>query len=296
MYPNTWETEAGFGVSVGIAEGGGGTSTSTIGGHVDTEIDIGAAFSKHGERWKGIGPVFSRGWETSWSTGHEAMTTTFASGSFDSFTPMEAQGSGVAPDFDQLGVIETHDWCYVYYEPSLGNIDVCLPFPSGDMSFVPYNLEVWWTELAEEYPDTWVPVGRNLAKGLTGAVSQSSTFSSLSTADKAVDGNRNGDYNAESVASHEQVRRGVLLLAVGPGQRDHGPSGCALHPRQAVDQRHPPLEPHRLLQRPAQGRVCVRLRRAVSVHRPEYVEDRARTSGGTSSRQPTHPSSARSCL
>ena len=78
-------------------------------------------------------------------------------------------------------------------------MNVCVPIISGDAA---YRLEDWYSD--EEngglatYPDSWVPVGINLAQGRT--ASQSNDYLSSSVAGKALDGNINGDPAAASVS------------------------------------------------------------------------------------------------
>ena len=64
-----------------------------------------------------------------------------------------------------LEFIKTEYDCYVYHEATYGDMDVCLPIISGDAAFT-----LDWYSYEEggghaTYPDSWVPVGINLAQG-----------------------------------------------------------------------------------------------------------------------------------
>ena len=84
-----------------------------------------------------------------------------------------------------LEFIRTEYDCYVYHEAAYGDMDVCVPTISGDAA---YTLEGWYSDEEDgglaTYPDSWVPVGINLAQGRTAG--QSSDYLSSSVAGKAL--------------------------------------------------------------------------------------------------------------
>ena len=181
---NYLEAAATFGRDVGQGEGSATGSTTTIGGEVSLDMKI-----------HEIGPSFTYGWEKSYSV-ERSLTTTTVEGSKFSTRPAylyydEASDSG-------LDIVKTDYDCYVYHEATYGDMDVCVPLVSGE---APFSLDWWYTHAITMYPDSWVPVGINLAQrspSLT--ASQASEYTTSSPAGRAVDGNVDGNWGAGSVS------------------------------------------------------------------------------------------------
>ncbi|MBM4430077.1 MAG: DUF11 domain-containing protein, partial [Chloroflexi bacterium] len=185
---NTEEAEAGFGQSVGHGAGSGKTAESKIGGSVKVGVQV-----------HEIGPSFTYEWEKSCAVEHTVVTSTVEGVKFVTHPPYLYPEE---PYFGAIEFVETKYWCYEYTEPHLGIMAVCLPRPPGETIIYNYPLDWWYNEGITEYPDSWVPVGINLAQGRP--ATQSSTWGSgdkAGVASRAVDGNTDGSYYHGS-ASH----------------------------------------------------------------------------------------------
>ncbi len=181
---NYLEAVATFGRDVGQGEGSATGSTTTIGGEVSLDMKI-----------HEIGPSFTYGWEKSYSVERSSTTTTVEGSKFSTRPAYlyydEASDSG-------LDIVKTDYDCYVYHEATYGDMDVCVPLVSGE---APFSLDWWYSEAITMYPDSWVPVGINLAQrspSLT--ASQASEYTTSSPAGRAVDGNVDGNWGAGSVS------------------------------------------------------------------------------------------------
>ena len=182
---NYLEAQAKFGTEAGGGEGFATGTTTSIGAEVGLETKI-----------HEIGPSFTYEWEKSYSTEVSQATNTSHGSEFETRPAWvfyeEASDSG-------LQFIRTEYDCYAYHENTYGDMDVCLPIISGDAA---YRMEDWYSDEEDgglaTYPDSWVPVGINLAQGR--AAGQSSDYLASSVAGKALDGNANGDPAAASVS------------------------------------------------------------------------------------------------
>lgn len=181
---NYTEAVATFGRDVGSGGGTATGTTTTIGGEVSLDFKV-----------EEIGPSFTYGWEKSTSV-ERSQSTNSVEGSKFSTRPAylyydEASDSGV-------DIVKTDYDCYEYHEATYGNMDVCVPVVSGE---APFSMEWWYTDAMTLYPDSWVPVGINLAQRsprLT--ATQVSTYTTSSPADRAVDGSVDGNWGAGSVS------------------------------------------------------------------------------------------------
>jgi uncharacterized repeat protein (TIGR01451 family) len=183
---NYTEAEAAFGTEKSSTVGYSTGATTMIGSEVTLKAQV-----------HEIGPSFTYEWEKSVSAESTTITNTAHGSGFETRPAWvyydEASNSA-------LEFIRTEYDCYVYHEATYGDMDVCLPIISGDAA---YTLEGWYSD--EEgggratYPDSWVPVGINLAQGSAG--SQSSEDTTARGAGLALDGNTNGDYYGGSVAT-----------------------------------------------------------------------------------------------
>jgi uncharacterized repeat protein (TIGR01451 family) len=183
---NYTEAEAAFGTEKSSTVGYSTGATTKIG----SEVTMKALVHE-------IGPSFTYEWEKSVSAESTTITNTAHGSGFETRPAWvyyeEASNSA-------LEFIRTEYDCYVYHEATYGDMDVCLPVISGDAA---YTLEGWYSDEAgggrATYPDSWVPVGINLAQGSAG--SQSSEDTTARGAGLALDGNTDGDYYAGSVAT-----------------------------------------------------------------------------------------------
>ncbi len=179
---NFEEAASTFGWEKGEGQGSTTGTETLIGGSV-----------KVGTELKGMSSSFTYEWEKSCFV-EEAETTTRAEGGKYSTRPPWIYHEEAS--FASLNVVKTDYACYVYSEPLMGNMDVCIPTFAAETAF---PLEWWYKEALEEYPDSWVPLGINLAEGLGTHATQSSVYGSA-VASRAVDGNTDGNYAHNSVA------------------------------------------------------------------------------------------------
>jgi uncharacterized repeat protein (TIGR01451 family) len=189
-YSCSWEAnyldaQAAFGAEASQTVGWSTGSTVMIGGEVSQEAKI-----------KEVGPSFTYAWEKSFSAESTTITNTSHGSELETKAPITFKSEAST---DELQFVNTDYNCYKYHENTYGDMDVCVPLTSGDAA---YPLEKWYSDEEDgalaAYPDSWVPVGMNLAQGATAG--QSSNFASSSTASKAVDGNTNGVNAAGSVS------------------------------------------------------------------------------------------------
>lgn len=180
---NPDEVEAGFGQSSGSGAGTGKTTETMLGASVTAKYQI-----------EELGPTFSHEWEKTASVGSESITTTVEGTKFATHPPYLF---GDEAYFEAIEFVETPSWCYDYTEPHIGTMTVCLPRPQNETSVINYPLEWWYEEGPLVYPESWVPVGINIAQGRSASQSGNPL---AAPASRAVDGNTNGDFNAGSVA------------------------------------------------------------------------------------------------
>ena len=99
--------------------------------------------------------------------------------------------------FEAVGYNMCPRWCFEYKDDETGTpITVCTPRPADECEANKANIDYWYGTLRAKYPDSWVPVGMNLARSKP--AEQSSTAYD-GVASRAVDGNTDGDYANGSV-------------------------------------------------------------------------------------------------
>lgn len=180
---NEDEVEAAFGQNVSGGGGSGKTTETSVGASVTMKYQIDE-----------LGPSFTHEWEKSMAVGSESMTTTVDGTGFTTH-PIYLYGDEAY--FSAVGFAEMPYWCYDYTEPHIGTMTVCTPRPQEEAIAFNYPTDWWYAEAPALYPDSWVPLGMNLAQGR----SAEQSGQNLDTpAARAVDGNTNGDLNAGSVA------------------------------------------------------------------------------------------------
>ena len=199
---NYTEAVATFGRDVGTGEGSATGSTTTIGGEVSLDMKI-----------HEIGPSFTYGWEKSTSVERSSTTTTVEGSKFSTRPAYlyydEASDSG-------LDIVKTDYDCYVYHEATYGDMDVCVPLVSGES---PFALDWWYSEAITLYPDSWVPVGINLAQRSPSlAASQASEYTTSSPAGRAVDGSVDGNWGAGSVSQTGNTQNSWWQVDLGAVQ------------------------------------------------------------------------------
>ena len=192
-YDNEWRTKAGFGKNVGGGGGSGKSVETTIGGSATLGFEVPKI---------NIGPSFTSSWEHTTFEETQVLTTT-KQGVGTETTPKVGVKPGEAPTYENTMIIDSQYWCYEYTDvtdATLGTIPVCVPRP--ELTTVTAKKLDWWYEYGPEaYPDSWVPLGINLAQGR--AASQSSTWANGTPhgdAWRAVDGETKGTYYDGSVS------------------------------------------------------------------------------------------------
>ena len=136
-------------------------------------------------------PSYTREFETGMAVEGQQITTTLEGTKFATFPIWLWREKGY---YDALQIVDTKYWCYDYREEvdvGLGTMPLCLPRPKDEQVVYSYPLSWWYTTGHENYPNSWVPVGINMARGRP--ATQSSVFEGAG-AGRAVDGNTNGDY------------------------------------------------------------------------------------------------------
>ncbi|MCB0074119.1 MAG: hypothetical protein KDE20_21790, partial [Caldilineaceae bacterium] len=193
MSPNLEEAEAASGLKAGTGGGTGQTTETSVGASVRLAPELPLEHAPIN-----IGPSFTYEWEK-FSGFEQSITTEAVDGSkFITHVPYRFHEEAY---FDAVGFVETVYWCYDYHEAQYGRMEVCLPRPESEMTALNASLEWWYGDGEDEgratYPDSWVPLGVNLAEGRT--ATQSSLYGTTATANLAVDGNTNGNYYEGSV-------------------------------------------------------------------------------------------------
>jgi uncharacterized repeat protein (TIGR01451 family) len=181
---NNGTAGASFGIEALSGGGSSQESTTSIGSSVKTEKEL-----------KGIKFSFTHGWEKEASVEKTQMTES-ASGVDWVTCPAAMPDCAENPSYNGVEFIESQNNCFVYHEATAGNMDVCLPVGKSENRF---SQNWWYTTGYNDYNDSWVPIGNNLAQGRL--ATQSSQDSGLpAEPSRAVDGNIDGVYNDKSVA------------------------------------------------------------------------------------------------
>jgi uncharacterized repeat protein (TIGR01451 family) len=197
--PNEAEAWAEFGQTSSQGQGVTDALETTIGGSVTQKFIV-----------KEVGPSFTYEWEKAWATETTTRTTQVEGMGFETQTPALF---GEEAYFGAVEIVKAKHWCYDYTETHAGVMNVCLPRPSSEMGHTNYPLENWYELGPALYPDSWVPVGANLAE------KRAVTFSGGSgSAGLAVDGNRNGNYFEGSVMRTGQATNAWWEVDLGGGQ------------------------------------------------------------------------------
>jgi hypothetical protein len=191
--PNWDEAEAASGMKTGTGGGTGQTTETSVGASVSLAPELPLE-----EAPINIGPSFTFEWEK--ATSLEQKTTTEGVDGNKFITHVPWQFGEEEAYFDAVGFVETVYWCYDYTEAQYGLMTVCVPRPEAEMTALNASLEWWYGDGANKgratYPDSWVPVGVNLAEGRTAT---QSSVADGKTPNLAVDGNTDGNYYNGSV-------------------------------------------------------------------------------------------------
>ncbi|MBU1879076.1 MAG: DUF11 domain-containing protein, partial [Chloroflexi bacterium] len=173
---------AAFGKFIGSGSSNAESAATSQAGSVT--IDESASFADIFE----VGPSFTYDYEKSLEVSNEQAT-------------MRTDGLHTATDgnagiYDLVAFDKVTYWVYEYQESRSGQT-FTVRIPKGYTSSS-RRMDLWYSNGPTEFSDSWVPVGQNVARGRT--ATQSSTWSS-GTADRAVDGNADGNYSHNSVTA-----------------------------------------------------------------------------------------------
>jgi uncharacterized repeat protein (TIGR01451 family) len=140
-----------------------------------------------------IGASFTYGWEKEAFAEKSQTTSTSNALKYSTCSPLLCEEEAF---FNAVQIVETTFNCFVYYEAAAGNIDVCLPTYTRKL---PYPQEWWYKEGLETYPESWIPLGTNLAQGRS-ATQSSEDPGYPAPAARAVDGDITGTFNSGHVS------------------------------------------------------------------------------------------------
>jgi uncharacterized repeat protein (TIGR01451 family) len=143
---------------------------------------------------EGIGASFTYGWEKE-SFAATKTTASIVHGSKHWTNPDFFSGQE-RPSFNGVAFLEISYNCFIYFEATAGNMHVCLPYYSRKQ---PQPHYWWYTTGYAMYPESWVPLGHNLAEGRL-AQQSSEDPSYPAPAGRAVDGDVNGEFAKGSVS------------------------------------------------------------------------------------------------
>ncbi len=163
--------------------------------------------------FKGVTGSFNRAWERSFARSTATSTTTQQAKGTHTTPPVEVGAANGS--WSSVLIIDDTQWCYDYKVPGLDEsnpkgyviVPVCVYQP--DLQSKTSKSTAWWYSDAFEaggrylYPDSWVPVGMNLAEDAAQTLrkaKQSSTWTNgLPNGDafRAVDGNTGGAYSSD---------------------------------------------------------------------------------------------------
>ncbi|MBU1750433.1 MAG: discoidin domain-containing protein, partial [Chloroflexi bacterium] len=174
-------TVAGFGKFTG--SGGSSATSARTSNAGSVTLDSSISFVDIAE----VGPSFTYEFEKSLDVSNEqsVMRTDGLHWSSDATLDI----------FDFVAFDKVTYWVYEYRESRSGQT-FTLRIPKSSTPST-RELGLWYTNGPTEFPTSWVPVGRNLALGRP--ATQNSTYYS-GTADRAVDGNTDGNYYNGSVS------------------------------------------------------------------------------------------------
>ena len=175
-----------FGVESLVEKGSTVEQSKGIGSSVATEIPI-----------KEFKISFTKGWEKEAFSSKTTSTTT-SQGTDWATCPAANPDCAADPTYNGVQFIEVTNRCYIYADKAgtTGNIDVCLPYSMGGNRFS----QNWWYKFGPTlYPESWTPVGINMAQGRTASQSNQDPGWPADP-QRAVDGKTDGVYSNGSVA------------------------------------------------------------------------------------------------
>ncbi len=179
---NEYNTFASFDSQIEQASGKSTEVSTSVGG----SVTVGPSFHE-------IGASFTYGWEK------EA----FAEKSQTTFTEYGLKYSSCSPHscpedsyFNAVQIVETTFHCFGYVVVNAEDLEVCLPVYSRKL---PYPQKWWYTTGYEKYPESWIPLGHNLAQGRSATQSSEDSYAP-GPASRAVDGDVNGTFSSGHVS------------------------------------------------------------------------------------------------
>lgn len=162
-----------------------GTSTE-VSTSIGASVTVGPSFHE-------IGASFTYGWEKE-AFAEKSQTKLTEDGlKYSTCSPLFC---GEEAYFGAVQIVETKFNCFGYYEPEGGDMEVCLPTYSRKL---PYPQDWWYTTGYETYPESWIPIGHNLAQGRSASQSSEDSYAP-GPASRAVDGDANGTFSSGHVS------------------------------------------------------------------------------------------------
>jgi hypothetical protein len=197
---NSYRTKASFNKTADLQKGVSHNLGSTVSGS--------ATFGKRTDlKALGIGGSAGSGWERSSFASQGGSVTAEVGVASETTAPV----NGDDWDYELVQYIKTTQWCYDYTVPGVADlVPVCVPRPDETGSSTKKGM-AWYQDGPTDYPDSWVPVGMNLAedKEQKQRIADESTKWSGSTPNgdawRAVDGNTDGNYANGSVSRTQNV-------------------------------------------------------------------------------------------
>ena len=180
---NEYNTFASFDSQVEQASGTTTEVSTSFGG----SVTVGPSFHE-------IGASFTYGWEK--EAFAEKSQTTFSEYG-ERYSTCPPHSCPEESDFNAVQFVETTFHCFGYVTVvGAEEMEVCLPVYSSKL---PYPQKWWYTTGYEKYPESWIPLGHNLAQGRS-ATQSSEDPSYPGPASRAVDGDANGEFASGHVS------------------------------------------------------------------------------------------------
>jgi hypothetical protein len=167
-------------------------TTAGIGSSVESKIPV-----------KKFKISFTHGWEQE-ANKDTASSTSSSTGKEWATCPALHPGCSNNVSYTGVQFIQVTNRCYTCADKTntTGNVDVCLPWTQTENR---HSQNWWYTFGPVWYPESFTPVGVNLAQGRTARVSNQES-GNPTDAQWAVDGNTDGVYGNNSVAHTGQGR------------------------------------------------------------------------------------------
>jgi uncharacterized repeat protein (TIGR01451 family) len=179
---NEHHAGASFDAQADQASGESTEVSSAIGGSV-----------KVSDKVHDVGASFTYGWEKEAFAGKSQTISTESGLKYSTCPPLFCEEEAF---FNAVQIVETTFNCFVYTEAEAGDMDVCLQTYTRKL---PYSQQWWYTTGHETYPESWIPLGHNLALGRS-ATQSSEDPAFPAPASRSVDGDANGEFGSGHVS------------------------------------------------------------------------------------------------